>query len=423
MNRPLIEGIEDRTLTVPEYLELVNELISPLVVFVEGEVTDLKVLRDWVFFSLKDAETQSILRCGLHAGVYRRLGANVEEGMAVKVEGYGKLSPKTGNFGFWVKSIEPLGEGALRRAYELLLEKFKSEGLFTRKREIPLFIERIGVISSRDGVVLQDLRKNLAPRGIKINFLHSSVEGVGAADELRSAIKQMSRMSVLPDVLILIRGGGSLESLQGFNNEAVCRALFACPVPTIVGIGHDVDAPIVTLVADHSASTPTAVAHVINSSWAPLVEGLPTHVRTMREVFVRAQESREHRVELCVRALRGVLGVMRGHTHLAVEKFASSKERYRARVEECRHRVLRAREGMSQVFERGMIRIEERMATLTRLLSASDPARALARGYALVYTQGSLVRSVGDVERGAELSMKVADGTISSTVTDTHQVY
>ena len=163
MAHPILEQISDKVLKVGEYLEILNQLISPLRVSVEGEVTDLKILPQWTFFALKDAETGALLRCGLHSGVYRRIGVNLEEGMAIKIEGYGKVAEKSGNFGFWVSAIEPVGAGALKRAYELLLKKLQEEGLFTRKRELPTCISHIGVISSRNGVVLQDLQEKPAP--------------------------------------------------------------------------------------------------------------------------------------------------------------------------------------------------------------------------------------------------------------------
>ena len=138
---------------------------------VEGEVTDLKILPQWTFFALKDADTGALLRCGLHSGVYRRIGVNLEEGMAVKVEGYGKIAEKSGNFGFWVLQIEPLGEGALRARSNLLVKKLTEEGLFTRKRESSNFISHIGVISSKNGVVLQDLQERIFAHLVSILIL------------------------------------------------------------------------------------------------------------------------------------------------------------------------------------------------------------------------------------------------------------
>ncbi len=419
MSHDLIAQLEDRVLTVPEYLDLVNELLSPLRVAVEGEVTDLKLLREWAFFSLKDAESGALLRCGLHAQQYRRIGVNMEEGMQVKVTGYGKISPKTGNFGFWVSTIEPVGEGALRRAYELLIEKLRGEGLFARKRELPQFIRHIGVISSRNGVVLQDLRQNLEPLGIRIDFLHSGVEGADSARELLQAVEWFSQAPERPDVLVLIRGGGSLESLQGFNNETVARAIFASPMPVLVGIGHDVDMPIATLVADWSASTPTAVAHVINASWSPLTEALPRLTTALLVRYRRHLESTTTQVLLHERTVAGAVRTMLSLLGGVGARVLQHALRGREWVEVLRTRVARSLMQRSQGFVRMRQQAQDRVGLCERLINASDPSRMLARGFALPYgSDGKLVRSVRAVTVGDALSLRLHDGTLNSTVTD-----
>lgn len=417
MSNPLTNYIADKTFSVTEYLDLVNELLGPLKVSVEGEVSDLKKLPQWVFFSLKDAESGSLLRCGLHAGVYRKLGVNIEEGMQVKVNGYGKLSPKTGNFGFWVSSIEPMGEGALKRAYELLLKKLEAEGLFTRKRALPEFISHIGVISSRNGVVTQDLMRNLLPLGIRIDFIHSGVEGAGSAQELLSAIKHFSTTKDKPQVLVVIRGGGSLESLQGFNNEAVARALFAAPMPVLVGIGHDVDTPIATLVADYSASTPTAVAHSINDSWASLTQRMPLYARSIRNNFQQRVRAVAHRAELTVQNMR-----------LAMSRLLSRFNSYEEMLSEGKRHmlsVIRKMHLQTDTIHKHMLeRIAERLQALKRsvsdyerLLAVSDPQRVLSRGYGLVYgSKGKLVRRMDDVTIHDTVVVRLQDGSFTSRV-------
>lgn len=419
MAHALLETLTERTFSVPEYLDLVNELIAPLKVSVEGEVTDLKILREWVFFSLKDADTGSLLRCGLHAQGYRRLGVSVEEGMQVKVLGYGKLSPKTGNFGFWVSHIEPLGEGALRRAYELLLAKLKEEGLFARKRALPVCVRHIGVISSRDGVVLQDLRNNLPALGIRIDFVHSSVEGAASALSLTKAIEYFCQNKNPPELLILIRGGGSLESLQGFNNETVVRALFAAPMPVLVGIGHDVDAPIATFVADVSASTPTAVAHVIAGSWAPLTDQVPQLTNTILSFFRLGLQRTEHRAALALRSIQSALSAVLGRFRRYDDLLASVRRSLPRRIQE-----LRAKS--DDVYRRVRLHYTGRLQRALvvsmdyeRLLAAHDPVRALARGYSIVRGPRGLVRHAKDVRVGDQLSTTVSDGTITSQVVST----
>ncbi|MBP9759758.1 MAG: exodeoxyribonuclease VII large subunit [Candidatus Pacebacteria bacterium] len=439
MSHQLISQLADKIFSVSEYLELVNSILSPLAVEVVGEVTDLKILPQWTFFSLKDAEDGSLLRCGMHSAVYRRIGVPLDEGMQVKVFGYGKIAQKSGNFGFWVSRIEPVGEGALRRAYELLVKQLQGEGLFTRKRELPTFISHIGVISSRNGVVLQDLRNNLRNFGIRIDFLHSGVEGTDSAREILGAIEYFSHTRDMPQVLVLIRGGGSLESLQGFNNETVCRALFSSPIPVLVGIGHDVDAPIATLVADWSASTPTGVAQVINDTWAPLTEktpmlgeriasrferrihgvmgNVPVWVQTIGTFFLRRIRTLEHRTELASRTAQHAVSRV-------VQNFARHEQILRLAWRHIPGRLREIeREGVLQVdiaTEKFRVRarvIGKMVSEYERLLSARNPENILARGYGLIYGPGgTLVRSVDMVDVGATLKMRLHDGTITSKV-------
>jgi exodeoxyribonuclease VII large subunit len=433
---PLLATLDEKTLTVPEYLDLVNELMGPLKVFVEGEITDLKILPQWTFFSLKDAESGALLRCGLHSGVYRRIGVRVEEGMTIKVEGYGKISPKTGNFGFWVSKIEPVGEGALKRSYELLVQKMREEGLFDRKRTLPSFISHIGVISSRNGVVIQDLRNNLARLGIRIDFLHSGVEGADSARDILRAIEHFSHAVDRPQVLILIRGGGSLESLQGFNNEAVCRALYAAPMPVLVGIGHDVDAPIATMIADWSASTPTAVAHVINASWAAITERVPLLAQGMRgrflyrigsvgarvpllvrrqhERFVRRVRAVTHQADLTVRTMRYAISQLITRFGRYEDSLIRARRRIPVRIEHLRKQSTVLGTSLTEVLQDRLQSLMRAVEGGARLLSASDPERVLSRGYSLVYHQGTLVRSVRDVSVGSVLTTTLHDGTVQS---------
>ena len=417
MSHPFTDDLTSRVLRVDEYLEVVNTLLAPLTVSVEGEVTDLKILPQWVFFALKDAETGAVLRCGLHSGVYRRLGVNVEEGMTVRVTGYGKIAAKSGNFGFWVSQIEPVGEGALRRAYELLVKKLEQEGLFTRKRELPVCIGHIGVISSRNGVVLQDLRKNLRPLGIRIDFLHAGVEGADSAPQILRAIEHFSRMKDGPEVLVLIRGGGSLESLQGFNNEAVARALFASPVPVLVGIGHDVDAPIASMVADRSASTPTAVAHTINDSWAPLTERMPRLAERIATLFRSRLRGTEHQVELAFRGVQHAIERIVGRFYRYEEAIRTAKKRLPVQLARIRERETLYTRRMLAALQTRLSDAVRSVDGHHRLITASDPARILARGYGIVRgPNGAVVRSIKDIAEGDVLETLLADGTVHSIV-------
>jgi len=418
MSHEFLEQLEGKVLSVEEYLGMVNDLLSPLRVSVEGEVTDLKVLPQWVFFALKDAESGAVLRCGLHSGQYRRIGVNLEEGMAIKVCGYGKLAAKSGNFGFWVSKIEPVGEGALRRAYELLVKKLSEEGLFTRKRDLPQFISHVGVISSRNGVVLQDLQQNLDPLGIRIDFVHAGVEGADSAGDIERAIRHFSTTTTPPQVLVLIRGGGSLESLQGFNNEAVVRALYAAPMPVLVGIGHDVDAPIATMVADWSASTPTAVAHVINASWEPLTVRVPALVTSMLHTYRARVHGVEHTAVQSLQRMRRAVTQLLARFSLVEAKLRRAWQRIPSTLQARQLHARRSLERSRECLKRALQRCMQRTNASEQLLAVVDPSRVLKRGFSLSYTaSGKLARSVQEFASGDCVQTHLADGIVDSTVT------
>jgi exodeoxyribonuclease VII large subunit len=186
--------------------------------------------------------------------------------MEVIVEGTPSIYIPNGRFNFGVNTIELVGEGALKMAYDKLKKKLDSEGLFDieRKKLIPELPERIGLITSETGAVIHDFLTNIGKYGFKIKFFNSRVEGQLAIKDLLSAIEYFEDKDI--DVLVIIRGGGSLESLQAFNNEVLIRKIADFEKPVICGIGHDKDVPLCALVADLLVSTPTAVTTVLNRS-------------------------------------------------------------------------------------------------------------------------------------------------------------
>ena len=396
-------------LSVSEYLERLNVALSGEAGFVEGEVIGFKESSQWVFFSLQDTGDEArqgsagslprqgaVLSCGLLAHEYLRIGVRVEDGMKVKIFGNPRITPKSGRFGMWVKSIEPVGEGSLKKAYELLLKKLKNEGLFERKRELPEFITRIGVISSREGVVLQDLRNNLRNLGIKISFVHAQVEGVDAVPGLLRALQYFAKNYYNDyDCVVIIRGGGSLESLQAFNNEEVARAIYAMPVPVIAGIGHDVDVPIAALVADVEASTPTAVAHIINSTWDSLALGLPIIIREIENSMDFALHRSKENI---IRRFSQMTGF--------IEKLKTNYERL----------IATFKRGIARI-DNEFARIRESISRISKLLDLANPLRNLSLGYSIsTNSQGKVLRSVKRIKKGEIIETRLSDGKIESEV-------
>ena len=387
--------LTNQIFSVSEYLDLINELLVGAKIIVQGEVTELKLGSQWVGFTLKDKEDGSLLKCVLGGWQYKKIGVPLENGMEVKVTGVSKISKKWGSFSFWVDGIEPLGEGSLKKAYELLLKQLKTEGLYDRKRPIPEFIERIAVISSRNGVVIHDLRQNLRELGFMIDFYHSQMEGAKAVTDIIKAI-EMSDSSVKKyDALIIIRGGGSLESLQAFNNEAVCKAIFSSKIPVIVGIGHEVDVPIACLVADTSASTPTGVAHIINSTWDALFEGLPRLERQIDHSFSKMLERLQFGVALRLNTIQN----------------------YFERIFNRFDRLEQILQNAHSAISRAILNINNRVLGIEQLLATVSPERNLKLGYSIVFNHsGRVLKHVKDVKIGEQITTRLSDGVLESEV-------
>ena len=215
-------------------------------------------------FTLKDKESN--VRCFMTVW---DLKAEIEDGMMVKVSGRPTLTQKWG-FSFNLKSVQPAGEGALRRAFVLLQKKLTAEGVFSieRKRSLPRFPQHIALITSREAAAYSDFIKVLNARvgGLKISFIHTQVQGEKAPQQIIEALEAANTGLTDLDVIVLARGGGSLEDLQAFNDEMVVRAVAASRTPTIVGVGHERDVTLAELAADVRASTPSNAAELLVQS-------------------------------------------------------------------------------------------------------------------------------------------------------------
>ena len=259
---------QERPLTVTELTRQVKLLLEGEFpeVWVEGEISNLRIpASGHMYFSLKDTHAQ--VRCAFFRGAQRSLSFVPEDGMQVLVRARVSLYEARGEFQLIVDSMEPAGEGVLRRAYEAVKAKLLKEGLFdsTRKKALPAMPRRIGVITSPSGAVLHDILTTLKRRfpAIPVLVYPVPVQGAGAAEEIAAMIKMADKRADC-DVLILARGGGSLEDLWSFNEEVVARAIDGCSLPLVCGVGHETDITIADLVADARAPTPTAAAEMLS---------------------------------------------------------------------------------------------------------------------------------------------------------------
>lgn len=337
-------------------------------VLIEGEISSFKVNQNkFVFFDLKDEE--SVLGCFMTVW---QLRFPLEDGMKVIAQVKPKLT-NWGKFSLTVEKITPKGEGSLKKSLEILKEKLTREGLFdeSRKRRIPQDLQKVAVISSTQAAGYADFIKIINERwgGLKIIVAHTQVQGMAASDQIIRAIDFLNSQSELPDVIAIIRGGGSADDLAVFNDEKLVRAVANSRVPIITGIGHEIDQSLCDLAADFAASTPSNVAQILT----------PNKFDEMR--FLRSKILRTN--------------------DLLLSKIAELKKTNREKNQEIRDRILQ-----------NILDQKREIQAKKRILESYNPQNILAKGYALIS---------GEIATGKEITIKTIDKTITAEVKNVNQ--
>lgn len=337
-------------------------------VLIEGEISSFKVNQNkFVFFDLKDEE--SVLGCFMTVW---QLRFPLEDGMKVIAQVKPKLT-NWGKFSLTVEKITPKGEGSLKKSLEILKEKLTREGLLdeNRKRRIPQDLQKVAVISSTQAAGYADFIKIINERwgGLKIIVAHTQVQGMAASDQIIRAIDFLNSQSELPDVIAIIRGGGSADDLAVFNDEKLVRAVANSRVPIITGIGHEIDQSLCDLAADFAASTPSNVAQILT----------PNKFDEMR--FLRSKILRTN--------------------DLLLSKIAELKKSNREKNQEIRNRILQ-----------NILDQKREIQAKKRILESYNPQNILAKGYALIS---------GEIATGKEITIKTIDKTITAEVKNVNQ--
>lgn len=413
-------------------------------VWVEGEISNLARPRSGhIYFSLKDERCQ--LRCAMFKMHNRRVDFSLEDGMQVLANGRISLYPERGDFQLIVQFLEEAGAGALRRAYDALKQRLAEEGLFdeARKRPLPSLPRRIGVVTSPTGAALRDILSILARRfpAIPVLVYPVPVQGAEAAPAITRMLDIASQRSEC-DVLILARGGGSLEDLWAFNDESVARAIRRSKVPVVSGIGHEVDVTIADFAADRRAATPSAAAELVSpevSEWRQQLEAcvrrLARHARRRivderrllvaltrqlvhpsRRLIDLSQNLDTHMARLARATLQA--NVARRTRLIAVD--ARLRQRDPSRVLETHRGTWRQlAQRLHHASGRDLMSRRSRLAGIVRAMEAVSPGRTLDRGYAIVTraNDGTLVRHMEQVNVDDEIDTRLADGELRSTVT------
>ncbi|WP_298035939.1 exodeoxyribonuclease VII large subunit [uncultured Desulfuromonas sp.] len=389
-----------RILTVTRLNALLKDVIEDnfVSVLVEGEVSNWSApASGHLYFSLKDGGGQ--LRAVMFRTQARLLRFLPQNGMQVICSGRVTLYPQRGEVQLVVDAIEPRGVGSLQVAFEQLKANLAAEGLFAeeRKRPLPPYPRTIGVVTSATGAAIHDILNVLERRsaGVRVLLRPARVQGEGAAAEIAEAIADLNRQGDA-DVLIVGRGGGSLEDLWAFNEEIVVRAIHASAIPVIAAVGHEVDVSIADFVADLRAPTPSAAAELVVKSRLEL-EGHLDHL-TLR-----------------------LAGQMRGRLNLLRERVDGLARRLRSprqQLVRCRERSAETARRLRQAMARGMREEEGRLAALCARLDSLSPLRTLARGYAVVLADktGKAVSDASSLGAGDRLRIRFAKGRAAATV-------
>ncbi|HJQ25060.1 MAG TPA: exodeoxyribonuclease VII large subunit [Blastocatellia bacterium] len=390
-----------RPLSVSELTARIKILLEGefLELWVEGEVSNYRrhTSGHW-YFTLKDEG--AMLRCASFRMQNRLIRFAPEDGLMVRAHGRLSLYEARGEYQLIVEYMEPVGVGALQLGFEQLKRRLAAEGLFDieRKRPLPLLPRCVGVVTSPTGAAVRDILRVIRRRNEAMNVLiaPARVQGDGAASEIARAIELLNQREEV-DVIIVGRGGGSIEDLWCFNEEAVARAIFNSRAPVISAVGHETDFTIADFVADLRASTPSAAAEIvtaardeINARLAGLRDDMATAMRyRLLELRSRVQEQQSRRA-----------------------------------FDDVRHDIRRAAQRfdeavytMEAALRQTLTRDSERFAVLSGKLHSLSPLAVLGRGYAIAYdSQGRIIKRAADVHAGERLRLRVADGDLDCEV-------
>ncbi len=415
--------------------------------WVEGEISNLSRPSSghW-YFSLKDEAAQ--VRCAMFRNRNMLLKFKPQNGNQVLLRVQVSLYENRGDYQLIVEHLEEAGDGALRRAFEVLKQRLAGEGLFNaaRKRALPTLPRRIGVITSPHGAALRDILSVLRRRypAIPVLIYPSAVQGAGAAQEIAAAVQLASARNEC-DVLIVARGGGSLEDLWAFNEEVVARAIHACALPVVTGVGHETDFTIADFVADQRAPTPSVAAEMVSPDRAEgqrrvtqlaqrinafMAAILADGKRTLHWLSTRLQHPAQalarqaQRVdELELRLQRSQQRLLR-HTQQRLFALHAQLQQHtpahtlRTHTRTCvglEHRLLRAQHMVMNFYQ-------QRLGVAAHALQTVSPLATLGRGYALVrqYPSGTVVQSHAQVQLGDSIEAHLGHGRLLCTVKETH---
>lgn len=432
--------VERSILSVSQLTQLLKGVIEENFhqVWVQGEISNLSMPQSGhCYFTLKDSGAQ--LRGVMFRGAAKMLRFRLQDGLGVIVRGRLTVYDQRGDYQILADYLEPVGFGALQLAFQQLKEKLSREGLFdpSHKKEIPQFPQRIGIVTSPTGAAIHDILKVLLRRfaGMEVLILPVRVQGEGAAEEIAAALRDFNRLDTV-DVLIVGRGGGSVEDLWAFNEEVVARAIYASRIPVISAVGHEVDITISDLVADLRAPTPSAAAEMVIKSKAELAEQVAVLSLRLRQAMHHRLAAVRTNLGYCTRLLKDPVlligyhqqrvddyserlsGCGRKLVNVRTEKVTTLSERLRlqtpaVRLQRQRERLQMQENRLQQQMRRRVDNARESLSLPLARLHALSPLAVLDRGYAIALRipGNAVVRDAAILSVGENLQVTFRTGS------------
>lgn len=409
----------DYIFSVSEYIDLLNETLKIRKFTIQGEITKFTARGGTVFFTIADKEDDATLECLIWKSVFESLGIELEEGLEVKITGTANVYKKNGRLSFLATRIVPLGEGALKKAFEKLKKQLEEKGYFSteRKRPIPTYVKNIGLITANGSDAKKDFETHIGNFGYKVYFHDVKVEGVNSVKDIVRAFDTFNSSTLDIDVLVLTRGGGSMESLMGFNSEEIAKAIYKSRIPVICAVGHENDVSIADLVADLRASTPTHAGRIISQPY----KDLSTVIQDAENKIIKEYATR----------LGAVNEAIKESSKNIKERFRTSLSRIEERLENlyitqtfALQNVLNRFERIESVFINNLekyeraIKVEKNnIGQIEELLKANDPKIKLKQGYSITKnSDGKIIKSSKDVNIDDILETVIFDGEIKSKI-------
>ncbi len=414
-------------------------------VYLTGQVSNFRKRPTHQYFSLKD--DHAVIQATIWSGIYQKLGFDLEEGMKINVIGRVQVYEPSGSYSIIIEKAEPDGVGALAIQFEQLKKKLTEEGLFQErfKQALPQFSKRIGVVTSRSGAVIRDIITTVSRRfpGVDILLYPTKVQGEGAAEEIARNIARANQRDDL-DLLIIGRGGGSIEDLWAFNEEIVVRAIFESRLPVISSVGHETDVTLADFVADRRAATPTAAAELATpvtklDVLAHLQNQEKRIATAVRNVLSKKQET----LKKCSQSVifRQPERLYDGYLQRLDQLQLRLKQSLRTRISDNKQLVQARTHQLVQLSPVTKIqRYQDRLGQLDKLLGSQmalvydakvaevkrlseallmlDTSRIVARGYAIVKKEESIVDSVESLKKKDQVTLLMRDGQVELEVKD-----